>query len=121
LREIDNLTPADVYFGRVETILAERQRIKLATTQPMAAKRAGQALPSARSGGAEGARNFQRTLAHEIAELLDVIIGESMRRPRDGEPGHRISVSVQDWRGNAPHARFALFVVERETALASLL
>ena len=28
---IDNLTPADVDFGRAETILAERQRIKLAT------------------------------------------------------------------------------------------
>jgi putative transposase len=28
---IDNLTPADVYFDRAETILAERRRIKLAT------------------------------------------------------------------------------------------
>ncbi len=28
---IDNLTPADIYFGRAETILAERQRIKRAT------------------------------------------------------------------------------------------
>ena len=28
---IDNLTPADVYFRRAETILAERRRIKLVT------------------------------------------------------------------------------------------
>ena len=28
---INNLTPADVYFGRAETILVERQRIKRAT------------------------------------------------------------------------------------------
>ena len=28
-----NLTPADVYFGRGETILAERRRIKLKTIQ----------------------------------------------------------------------------------------
>ena len=28
---LDNLTPADVYFGRAETILAERERIKRAT------------------------------------------------------------------------------------------
>jgi hypothetical protein len=28
---LSNLTPADVYFGRAETILAERERIKRAT------------------------------------------------------------------------------------------
>ena len=28
---IDNLTPADVYFGRAEAILAECKRTKLAT------------------------------------------------------------------------------------------
>jgi putative transposase len=28
---IDNLTPADVYFGRAETILTERERIKRET------------------------------------------------------------------------------------------
>ena len=28
---IENLTPADVYFGRAEQIIAERKRIKLAT------------------------------------------------------------------------------------------
>ena len=31
MRASNNLTPADVYFGRAETILAERKRIKLAT------------------------------------------------------------------------------------------
>jgi len=30
-REHRHLTPADIYFGRAETILAERQRIKRAT------------------------------------------------------------------------------------------
>jgi putative transposase len=29
---LNNLTPADVYFGRAETILVERERIKRATT-----------------------------------------------------------------------------------------
>jgi hypothetical protein len=33
---IDNLTPADVYFGRAETILTERQRIKRETSQTVA-------------------------------------------------------------------------------------
>ena len=34
---LDNLTPADVYFGRAETSLAERQRIKRETlkTRPL--------------------------------------------------------------------------------------
>ena len=30
---LDNLTPADVYFGRGQTILLERERIKRATIQ----------------------------------------------------------------------------------------
>ena len=30
---IDNLTPADVYFGRSQTILLERERIKRKTIQ----------------------------------------------------------------------------------------
>jgi putative transposase len=30
---IDNLTPADVYFGRGQTILRERERIKRQTIQ----------------------------------------------------------------------------------------
>ena len=30
---IDNLTPADVYFGRGQTILLERERIKRKTIQ----------------------------------------------------------------------------------------
>ena len=30
---LDNLTPADVYFGRRQTILLERERIKRATIQ----------------------------------------------------------------------------------------
>jgi hypothetical protein len=33
--------PADVYFGRAETILAERQRIKRATKPALAASAAG--------------------------------------------------------------------------------
>jgi len=40
---LNNLTPADVYFGRAETILAERERIKRATiaNRPLAASAAG--------------------------------------------------------------------------------
>jgi putative transposase len=30
---LDNLTPADVYFGRGQTILLQRERIKRATIQ----------------------------------------------------------------------------------------
>ena len=30
---LDNLTPADVYYGRVQTILNRRARIKLKTLQ----------------------------------------------------------------------------------------
>jgi putative transposase len=41
---INNLTPADVYFGRAETILAERQRIKRAT---IANRRLQHQLPAA--------------------------------------------------------------------------
>ena len=32
-KSIDNLTPADVYFGRGQTILLERERIKRKTIQ----------------------------------------------------------------------------------------
>ena len=33
---VGNLTPADVYFGRAETILLERERIKRQTSQTVA-------------------------------------------------------------------------------------
>jgi transposase InsO family protein len=45
---LDNLTPADVYFGRGEAILRERERIKRPTSTPMLL------LPSPRSGHASG-------------------------------------------------------------------
>ena len=43
-QSIDNLTPADVYFGRGQTILAERERIK---RQTIANRRLQHQLPAA--------------------------------------------------------------------------
>ena len=40
---IDNLTPADVYFGRGQTILLERERIKRQTIQTPTLAHRGQA------------------------------------------------------------------------------
>jgi hypothetical protein len=57
---IDNLTPADVYFGRGPSILAERERIKRQTIANRRLQHRLRAAPSANSRGCRSGTGLSR-------------------------------------------------------------
>jgi hypothetical protein len=60
---IDNLTPADVYFGRGPTILAERERIK---RQTIADRRLRHRLPESPNPMARTSLNLPNPLSPKL-------------------------------------------------------